>query len=313
MHNRSALDTRTAADPTAKSIFTQERIENDWQKCIERVTDRYRDAVRPIGPERETEGTKLDEKVRLSHIGLSELEVRVLKSIFTLAPQLNENYSLISPEFIDVADVILVNADDADILRKWQSITAKNSLSSSLMLTDKGETKLGDLTIQRPIRVQKLVSALEYLVEQTCIDIGEGEVSTGFCVMVVDDSFPVRKFMKHKLHQLIKTPINLHLAASGEQAMRKLQNIDCDIIFLDVMMEGVDGYKVCKAIKASSDTYVVMLTSKKSPFDKVRGTMSGCDAYVIKPPSDEKLIEVVNKCAALHGEFRGATTTMGAG
>ena len=99
----------------------------------------------------------MEEKVKLSHIGLSELEVRVLKSIFTLAPQLNENYSLISPELIHVADVILVNADDADILRKWQGITAKNNLTSSLMLTDQGETKLGDLAIQRPIRVQKLV------------------------------------------------------------------------------------------------------------------------------------------------------------
>jgi twitching motility two-component system response regulator PilG len=255
----------------------------------------------------------LEEKVKLSHIGLSELEVRVLKSIFTLAPQLNENYSLISPEFIHVADVILVNADDADILRKWQSITARNNLTSSLMLTDQGETKLGDLAIQRPIRVQKLVSALEYLVEQTCIDLSEAEASAEFCIMVVDDSFPVRKFMKHKLHQLINAPIKLHLAASGEEAMRKLVRIDCDIVFLDVMMEGVDGYKVCKAIKARSDTYVVMLTSKKSPFDKVRGTMSGCDAYVTKPPSDEKLIEAVNKYAARHQEFQGEIATMGAG
>ena len=91
----------------------------------------------------------MEEKVKLSHIGLSELEVRVLKSIFTLAPQLNENYSLISPELIHAADVILVNADDADILRKWQSITANNDLTSALMLTDQGETKLGDLAIQR--------------------------------------------------------------------------------------------------------------------------------------------------------------------
>ena len=39
-----------------------------------------------------------------------------------------------------------------------------------------------------------------------------------------------------------------------------------------------------------------MLTSKKSPFDKVRGTMSGCDAYVTKPPSDECLVKEVQKC-----------------
>ncbi|MCP4331786.1 MAG: response regulator [Gammaproteobacteria bacterium] len=239
----------------------------------------------------------MHDEVKLTYIGLTDLEVRVLKSIFTLAPQLNENFILTSPEFIGEADVILVNADNPENIREWQNITAINNLTSSLMLTDKGETNLGDLTIQRPIRIQKLISALEDVVEQTSIDIGEPDSINEICVMVVDDSFPVRKFMEHKLNELIKTPIKLHLAASGEEAIRKLEQIDCEIIFLDVMMEGIDGYKVCKTIKAKDNPYVVMLTSKKSPFDKVRGTMSGCDAYITKPPSDEKLIDAVNKYA----------------
>jgi hypothetical protein len=57
----------------------------------------------------------MHDEINLSYIGLSELEVRVLKSIFTLAPQLNENYLLISPDRLDEADVILVNADSPDI------------------------------------------------------------------------------------------------------------------------------------------------------------------------------------------------------
>ena len=110
------------------------------------------------------------------------------------------------------------------------------------------------------------------------------------------DSFPVRKYMENKLGELIEGPLQLSFASSGEEAISKVNSNQYDIIFLDVMMEGVDGYKVCRAIKASRTTYICMLTSKKSPFDKVRGTMSGCDAYVTKPPSDESLVKEVKKC-----------------
>jgi DNA-binding response OmpR family regulator len=106
----------------------------------------------------------------------------------------------------------------------------------------------------------------------------------------------VRKYMEHKLTELVDVPIKLYLAANGEEAIEKLTRVSCDLIFLDVMMDGVDGYKVCKMIKSRSNPYIVMLTSKKSPFDKVRGTMSGCDAYITKPPADERLAEEIRKC-----------------
>jgi len=236
------------------------------------------------------------EELQLSYVGLSELEVRVLKSIFTLAPQLNENVALTSPEQVEQADVILVNADHPESMRVWQTIKQKNDLCTSLMLTDREESVDGDFVLQRPIRVQKLISALEDIVEQTSIQFPGSSGEPELCVLVVDDSFPVRKYMEHKLGELVDVPIKLHLAQNGEEAMNKVSRVACDIIFLDVMMDGVDGYKVCKTIKSQQNPYIVMLTSKKSPFDKVRGTMSGCDAYVTKPPTDERLVEEIRKC-----------------
>ena len=102
--------------------------------------------------------------------------------------------------------------------------------------------------------------------------------------------------MEQKLAEIIRFPTRLSLTASGEEAMVKFAKRDFDLVFLDVIMEGVDGYKVCKAIKSRYSAYVVMLTSKKSPFDKVRGTMSGCDAYITKPPADQRLVDEVEKC-----------------
>ena len=248
----------------------------------------------------------MHDEINLSYIGLTELEVRVLKSIFTLAPQLNENVTLTSPQQVAEADVLLVNADDPGSLETWKKIKRRNSLCTSLMLTDSGEADGGDFTLQRPIRVQKLISALEDIVEQTSIQIpNESSTEQNLNVLVVDDSFPVRKYMEHKLSELVDVPIKLYLASSGEEAINKAAKVHCDIIFLDVMMDGVDGYKVCKTIKSKDNPYIVMLTSKKSPFDKVRGTMSGCDAYVTKPPADQRLVEEINKCLQRRAKNNG--------
>ena len=255
----------------------------------------------------------MHDEINLSYIGLSELEVRVMKSIFTLAPQLNENYSLISPDRLDDADVILVNADDPESVRKWVKLHNQNETTTSLMLTHNQDLVEGHFKIQRPIRVQRLVQALEDVVSQTQtnFDVDENESEQSLRVLVVDDSYPVRKYMEHKLNELAQAPISVSFAVSGEEAIDLAERGRFDLIFLDVIMEGMDGYKACKAIKAKARSHVVMLTSRKSPFDKVRGTMSGCDAYITKPPSDARLAEEIQKCLSRNPGLNGSAVSAG--
>jgi CheY-like chemotaxis protein len=71
-------------------------------------------------------------------------------------------------------------------------------------------------------------------------------------------------------------------------------------VFLDVMMEGLDGYQTCKAIKGrrypgGKAPAVVMLTSRGGTIDKVRGTFAGCDAYLTKPLDEAKMLKVLLK------------------
>jgi len=261
-----------------------------------------------------TEFTDMHDEINLSYIGLTELEVRVMKSIFTLAPQLNENYLLIAPDRLDEADVILVSADDPASVQKWNLLSQMNGATTSLMLTDNQNLTDGDFKIQRPIRVQKLIVALEEIVAQTSASFenSNADSASSTRILVVDDSFPVRKYMEHKLNELVKFPIKISFATSGEEAIDLTSRGHYDIIFLDVMMEGVDGYKTCKTIKSNADAYIVMLTSKKSPFDKVRGTMSGCDAYVTKPPSDERLVEEIRKFLLRRPSLNGNAAQAGA-
>ena len=112
-------------------------------------------------------------------------------------------------------------------------------------------------------------------------------------VLVVDDNLTVREFMRSKL-----APFNFNVdyAESGEQAVGLTGNRRYACVFLDVVMPGIDGYQVCKLIKSKRSqgkTHVVMLTSKGSPFDKIRGAMAGCDAYLTKPVDEEKLLETI--------------------
>lgn len=114
-------------------------------------------------------------------------------------------------------------------------------------------------------------------------------------VLVVDDNHTVREFMKSKLAPF---KLNVDFAENGEQAVGLTGHKHYTCVFLDVVMPGIDGYQVCKLIKAKrgvAKTAVVMLTSKGSPFDKIRGAMAGCDSYLTKPVDEEKLLETIVK------------------
>ena len=114
-------------------------------------------------------------------------------------------------------------------------------------------------------------------------------------VLVVDDSDTVRRAMLRKINDYGHST---DLAASGEEAMAMLLNNKYRVIFLDVMMPGLDGLEICRRIKRSAEykgSAVYMLTSKDGMFDRVRATMAGCDGYLVKPLESRKLRDVLEK------------------
>jgi CheY-like chemotaxis protein len=116
-----------------------------------------------------------------------------------------------------------------------------------------------------------------------------------FRVLAVDDSPLMRTFLQNKLQPYGIQP---EFAASGEEALFKISKQHYDLIFLDVMLPGMDGYDVCKMIKKNKDNAlmkVVMLTSKDKTFDKIRGTMAGCDSYLTKPVDELKLRAIIER------------------
>ncbi|MDS4042542.1 MAG: response regulator, partial [Candidatus Competibacter sp.] len=113
--------------------------------------------------------------------------------------------------------------------------------------------------------------------------------------LVVDDSSTVRKQIELELKLF---GIRIDAVESGELAFDLLAKNNYDMIFLDVVLPGVDGYQICKTIKkdkARKKTPVIMLTSKSSPFDRVKGALAGCDTYLTKPVKQSSFQKVVKK------------------
>ena len=114
-------------------------------------------------------------------------------------------------------------------------------------------------------------------------------------ILVVDDSPTIRKLVSLTLEN---HGYRVIAAASGLEALAKLNDGLPSLILLDITMPGMDGYQLCKIIKGNQETEsipVVMLTGKDGFFDKVKGRMAGSTDYITKPFDPEALLRAVER------------------
>ena len=99
-------------------------------------------------------------------------------------------------------------------------------------------------------------------------------------VLIVEDDKNIAELLQMYLE---KEGYAVTVAHDGGQGLSKFRTIRPDIVLLDVMMPVMDGWTVCKSIRAESQTPVIMLTAKSETDDKVAGLKSGADDYITKP------------------------------
>jgi len=99
-------------------------------------------------------------------------------------------------------------------------------------------------------------------------------------VLVVEDDRNIRELLQMYLE---KEGYAVTLANDGGQGLSKYRAIKPDLVLLDVMMPVMDGWAVCKTIRAEGNTPIIMLTAKGETDDKVAGLKSGADDYITKP------------------------------
>ena len=249
---------------------------------------------------------------KVALIGIPENERNVLRNIFKLSLYRPNAYSFAAAG--EPIQILMVDAENPDAMAEWRSFklpTADGNAPGPLMavmITKDQASSESPYSVRRPFVATRVLAALDQATSEITAastqqrTIGEETLATGdpadaplFTALVVDDSVTVRRQVELELKLL---GIRTDTAESGEQAFELLSLNDYDIIFLDVILPGVDGYQICKTIKknkAKKKTPVIMLTSKSSPFDRVRGALAGCDTYLTKPAKQNSFQKVVKK------------------
>ena len=250
----------------------------------------------------------------------------IVVSLCKLYRYRDRSYRVIERGDYDHMDIAIVDADDSDALAAWYDVSGahgevpvkpailigaefaepveeaegrqyrlkRTRLSAHLLKT------LDAITVKELKYVPELViggrdePGAHAVVSNVLDKSGTVDGANGK-VLVVDDSLSVRTQMDLCLRL---NDLSVDLAEDAEEALELVEKGRYDVIFLDVVLPEMDGYKVCKLIKGNETTRstpIVMLTGKTSPFNKVRGVMAGCDRYLTKPVDAEELRNVLHE------------------
>lgn len=106
-------------------------------------------------------------------------------------------------------------------------------------------------------------------------------------ILIVDDDNNIAELISL---YLTKECFETKIVNDGEQALREFDSFHPDLLLLDLMLPGIDGYQVCRELRHTSDVPIIMLSAKGETFDKVLGLELGADDYIIKPFDAKELV-----------------------
>jgi twitching motility two-component system response regulator PilG len=249
----------------------------------------------------------------LGIFGLSRVERMTVTSVCSLTQRRSRGYSVLPVEKSADADIVLVDADDAVARENWrESRLFKQGRPALMIARDATQLSNEPYALPRTNFASRLVKILDQITIREFHFLPDGVVSDQAVmdpslstqpiravtpaqgrprVLIVDDALVVRTQMQSllQLHH-----VDAILAADAEQALALMELQTFSLIFLDVVLPGMDGYTACRRMKSiDRNVPIVMLTGKDGTFDKIRGVMAGCSRYLTKPIAVEALSKVV--------------------
>lgn len=106
-------------------------------------------------------------------------------------------------------------------------------------------------------------------------------------ILIVDDEEKIREIIsKYAMHEGYRVTE----AADGNEAVRLCMEHEYDLIIMDIMMPGLDGFEACSRIREKKEIPVIMLSARGEEYDRIRGFELGADDYVVKPFSPRELM-----------------------
>ncbi|KJU86549.1 two-component response regulator [Candidatus Magnetobacterium bavaricum] len=116
-------------------------------------------------------------------------------------------------------------------------------------------------------------------------------------ILIVDDEPYIRLLLEQTLECFEDDGVEIIVTDNGIEALDIIKKDSPDIVYLDVMMEGMDGYDVCSRVKKDLkiDIFIALLTARGQMVDKNRGVECGADAYITKPFDPDDLVKTTRK------------------
>lgn len=183
-----------------------------------------------------------------------------------------------------------------------RTITKEGVRASVVMLTSK-ESAAEEAHIV--LRVLKAFSDVDDMSDYEYTHNTQA-IGVSYNVLVIDDSELIHKMLRIELAKLA-APLHIEYALGGEEGLEKLALKYYDFIFLDVMMPGIDGFETCariRKIKGMNKLPIIMLTSKTSPLDEVKGIIAGCTTYLTKPVKTDEFQKMLARIMRWLNDFK---------
>jgi two-component system, cell cycle response regulator len=255
----------------------------------------------PLG-EMQLNATRPALKLLVKGFNSTPMERRLLEGTVLLSQRRQPRLDLLSDADDQSADVVMIDALDS---RAMQWAASQSWLNHKAVIWVDGQAeRQGHIKARRPVQWPilplLLARALEHGpqkntdAQQVNQRARSRTIGSNRQVLVVDDSLAVRAYLRSLLES---RGLEVAEAESAEIGMAAAAATPYACILMDVLMPGIDGYEACRRIKAGTRSdrapAIVMLTSKTSAFDRIRGKMAGCDAYLTKPINPNQLYEVL--------------------
>jgi len=128
-------------------------------------------------------------------------------------------------------------------------------------------------------------------------------------IMIVDDDNNIAELISL---YLTKECFETKIAEDGETAIKLFEEFQPDMVLLDLMLPGIDGYQVCRELRKTSQVPIIMLSAKGEVFDKVLGLELGADDYMIKPFDSKELVARVKAVLRRQGATAAAPAAVAA-
>ncbi len=249
-------------------------------------------------------------KVRVAPLGFETDVVEKLEKIFQRERPGQRAYTTVYPYNGEDVGILLVNYDHPTALEEKDIIIRNHCPDVQIVAASQGALSDGTIIHHiHPYQVHgillaaRLLNVLDKVVDsqskasteiqvaesQAVVDSASDANVKAYCALVVDDSVSIQKSLELNLLTL-KSIKEINFADSGEMALEKIDARQYDIIFLDVMMPGIDGYETCTQIRkrpSYKHTPIIMVSAKCSPLDEVKGIIAGCTTYLTKPVQNE--------------------------